>query len=97
MVAAFTEFGAEVPPCLAFAREWERDPVGSAMTLAPPPKEATHVVCDDCGWKGSKYGVRSLEELYVSHRLDPSSIVPYGECPKCGCFVYLAFGPWKPE
>jgi hypothetical protein len=97
MVEAFTEFGAEAPECLRFVRYWKLDPLEAAMTLAPPCDEATHLVCGNCGWKGSKHGVRTLEELYVSHRLEPGCIVPYGECPQCGAFVYLGFGPWEPE
>ena len=98
MIESFTAFGAAPPVCLEFVREWKADPIASAMTLAPPPSEATHVACDDCGWTGSKHGVRQLDAIdELALRLDPSSIVPFGECPRCGAFVYLAFGSWKPE
>ncbi len=51
--------------------------------------------CDYCGWKGiPKIELGDIPDLY--ERLDPGSIVPSGECPKCGALCYPITKP-KPR
>ena len=51
--------------------------------------------CDDCGWTGpdTKIKVALGEVPYLYERLDPGSIVPSGECPKCGSLCYPVVRP----
>ena len=46
--------------------------------------------CDNCEWSGSDEQLgRTLSEMHhLAERLDPSSTVPSGECPECGCLAY---------
>ena len=44
--------------------------------------------CDNCNWKGTpKIGLEQIPNL--NKRLDDGSVVPSGECPKCGALCYL--------
>jgi len=47
--------------------------------------------CDDCQWSGAMQHLgKQLDETPgLNQRLDPGSVVPAGECPKCGSFAYL--------
>jgi len=46
----------------------------------PVEQEGSHFV-------GDEYGLHTIHHL--TERLDPSGIVPSGECPDCGCLAYL--------
>lgn len=46
-------------------------------------------VCDDCGRRWAEDEIKSLVEVHhLGERLDPGSVVPSGECPRCGAFCY---------
>jgi len=47
--------------------------------------------CDNCQWTGieSQLGKTLFQIHRLAERLDPGSVVPAGECPKCGSFAYL--------
>ena len=47
--------------------------------------------CDDCQWQGPmvQLGKQLDETPDLNQRLSPGSVVPAGECPKCGAFAYL--------
>jgi hypothetical protein len=42
--------------------------------------------CGDCDWAGPAGELLQASDL--DERLDPGSIVPAGECPKCGSLAY---------
>lgn len=45
--------------------------------------------CDNCGHTESAETIRPIHECKdVEQRIDPGSVVPAGECSKCGCFTY---------
>jgi hypothetical protein len=47
-------------------------------------------VCDNCNGRFWVSEIKSLHEINsLASRLDPGSIVPSGECPDCGAFVYV--------
>jgi hypothetical protein len=44
--------------------------------------------CGNCEWKGRPtIELQAVPDL--AQRLDPGSVVPSGECPKCGALCYL--------
>ena len=41
-------------------------------------------ICDNCSWNGD-----TPDEIDHPHRwVDPSNVVPSGQCPKCGALCY---------
>jgi hypothetical protein len=46
----------------------------------------THAVCDNCGHYCADEDLKNAKDL--GQRLDPGSVVPAGECPKCGALSY---------
>lgn len=53
-------------------------------------KSVSVVECGNCFWRGECNDAKPLIEVDdLQQRLDPGSIVPFGECPKCKAFVYL--------
>lgn len=49
--------------------------------------------CDNCDWTGDQAEAKPLSiAAGLGVRLDPGSVVPAGECPKCGSFAYI----WPP-
>lgn len=43
-------------------------------------------VCDNCGWFGTDSDMDEIDNL--DQRVDPGSVVPSGQCPKCGALCY---------
>lgn len=66
--------------------------IQSQMAVIVPALK--HCQCDNCGWSGSMDDLRAqLDEVECGlERLDPGSVVPAGECPKCGAFAYIDDG-----
>ena len=53
------------------------------------------IVCDNCDWTGT---ANQLDEpSHFWDRLSPGSIVPHGDCPKCGAFCYADEDPIQTE
>lgn len=44
------------------------------------------VGCDNCDWEGREDEVNAIEDL--SMRVGPGEVMPYGECPECGCLCH---------
>jgi hypothetical protein len=57
-----------------------------------PKASPIPVVCDNCDWSGDADDVAvGLEDVpSLGDRIDPGSVVPFGECPECGNLCYLA-------
>lgn len=49
-----------------------------------PPKEV--VSCSNCEWEGSPDEVNDIKDILM--RVLPGEIMPYGECPECGCLCH---------
>jgi len=47
----------------------------------------SHVECANCDWTGDEGA--ALGPLNIWSRLEPGDEFPAGDCPECGCFVYL--------
>lgn len=45
-------------------------------------------VCDNCGRTSKNVERDLISAPDLGARLDPGSVVPDGECPTCGAFVY---------
>lgn len=43
--------------------------------------------CDNCGERYSDVDLHPIQDL--EQRIDPGSVVPSGECPKCGALTYI--------
>lgn len=57
--------------------------------------------CGNCDWTGDVLGTDLRGLAALGTRLDPGSVVPAGECRRCGALVYLRRpkpeGRWEPE
>ncbi len=49
--------------------------------------DAASVCCGNCDWRGIAKQTGSIAD--AQERLDPGSVVPVGECPKCRSLTYL--------
>ena len=53
----------------------------------------TDCQCDDCEWRGNQVDLDDIDALRFGETLNDGSggvtILPAGECPDCGAFVYL--------
>ena len=54
--------------------------------------ETVFVRCESCGVVMDMQDVRAIENLL--QRVSPGEIVPYGQCPDCGCLCHLAYLSW---
>ena len=46
------------------------------------------VACQNCDWTGTADEVEPYKDFW--ERCAPGEIMPYGDCPECGCFCHEA-------
>jgi hypothetical protein len=63
--------------------------------------EKKQLRCRNCDWTGTEDQLgRQLGEIHhLIEKIEPGEIVPYGECPECGClcFAVTDLFPEKPK
>ena len=54
----------------------------------------TTVHCQNCTWSGAENQTEFLHDVF--ERVPPGTIMPWGECPECGCACYPRDEPAPP-
>ena len=55
----------------------------------------TTVYCQNCTWSGAENQTAFLRDVF--ERVPPGTIMPWGECPECGCACYPRDEPTPPR
>jgi hypothetical protein len=55
----------------------------------------TKVKCENCHWTGDADDCGELQNIH--ERVEPGEIMPYGECPECGCVCHEHFTYTHPD
>ena len=44
-------------------------------------------VCENCAWRGPSWEADQYRDFWS--RIDPGDTMPAGDCPECGCHVFI--------